>query len=137
MLNLINYEDYHDYVGNNKDAETNVPSDLFNKYCLDSCRRVVRYTSNRVNKDNITKDIKDTICQIMDLLYSQDKLIAKLNDDKATVASETVGPHSKSYVNKTSLQEKRILSSAELDRECYRICYNNLVHTGLMFRGSR
>lgn len=137
MLKLIEYEDYQKYIDNVKDEENSVPASSFNKYCLDSCRRVIRYTSNRVNKDNITKDIRDTICQIMGLLYSQDKLIAKLNDDKVTIASETVGPHSKSYVNKTSLQEKRILSKEELDRECYKICYNNLVHTGLMFRGGR
>lgn len=133
MLKLIEYKDYQDYIGNSE--ANNVPESSFDKYCVDSCRRIIRYTSNRINKDNITEDIKVTICQMIDLLYSQDKLISKMNDDKTDISSESVGPHSKSYVNKASFREKQILSMNELDRQCYIICYNNLVHTGLMFRG--
>ena len=58
-----------------------------------------------------------------------------ISDDKLK-ASETVGPHSVTYVNNKTYQEKSILTSDEIDYECYKICYRYLVNTGLMYRGA-
>ena len=62
------------------------------------------------------------------------KFSLNIENDKI-VASETVGPHSKSYVNNANIIEKNILSDTELDNKCYKICYKYLVSTGLMYRG--
>ena len=71
----------------------------------------------------------------MELLYNQDILKSSINDDTKEVASESVGPHSKTYVNKSNLRMQQIMSKDELNNECYKMCYKRLVHTGLMYRG--
>ena len=58
-----------------------------------------------------------------------------LSSDTKIKASETVGPHSVTYINKTSYQEKKILSNEELEYQCYQICLKHLALTGLMYRG--
>lgn len=135
MLNLVTYEYYTNTYGG-----TSIPSASFNKYSLKASSKINHYTSNRITEDIMSQEplgdnIKNTACEIAELLYSQDQLIANQNNDVSIKASETVGPHSISYVNKLSLQSQRILSSNELEKESYKICYTNLVQTGLMYRG--
>lgn len=137
MLKLVDYEYYQNTYGG-----TSIPSaSIFNQYSLKASSKVNYYTSNRIDADIMSQEslgdnIRNTTCEIAELLYSQDQLIAKLNSDTSIKASETVGPHSVSYVNKFSLQSQRILSNNELEKECYKICYINLVQTGLMYRGT-
>lgn len=135
MLNLVTYEYYQNTYGG-----TSIPSASFNKYSLKASSKINHYTSNRINEEIMNQEplgdnIKNTACEIAELLYSQDQLIANLNNSESIKASETVGPHSVTYVNKFNLQSQRILTSDELDKECYKICYTNLVQTGLMYRG--
>lgn len=130
MLELTDYYYYnYDFGG------ISIPSNLFKNYAIKSSSRINRYTSNRINATNINNDIRNCMCEIAELLYSQDKLKEKLNDSNSDIASETVGPHSKSYVNKSSLQAQRILTDDELDTRCYKICYRYFSTTGLMYRG--
>ena len=62
-------------------------------------------------------------------------LIENAENNTKEIASETVGPHSVSYVNKSGIQIQRILSTEELGEKIYSICYEKLANTGLMFRG--
>lgn len=129
MLNLIDYEYYSKTYGG-----SSIPESSFNEYSLKASSKVNHYTFNRINESNINDNIRNTACEIIDLLFSQVHLIKKQVDDKI-IASETVGPHSINYVNNSSSKEKRILSQEELEKECYRICYEYLASTGLMYRG--
>lgn len=130
MLNLVDYEYYSKIYGG-----SSIPESSFNKYSLKASSKVNHYTFNRINDSNIDDNIRNATCEIIDLLVSQDQLIAKQSDDTLTKASETVGPHTVSYVNKSNLQAQRILNSNDLEKECYKICYTYLADTGLMYRG--
>lgn len=129
LTELVDYEYYSKTYG-----ESSIPDSSFKKYSLKASSKVNYYTSNRIDENILDDNIRNTVCEIINLLVEQETLKTKLIDDKE-VASETVGPHSKSYVNKSSLQSSKILSNEELDKECYKICYEHLSFTGLMYRG--
>lgn len=132
LTELVDYEYYTKNYG-----DSSIPESSFKKHSIKASSRINRYTSNRITLENIDNNIKNATCEIVNLLFEQERATIKLNDDKSSIASETVGPHSISYVNKSNLQAQRILSNRELEQECYRICYNNLANTGLMYRGAR
>lgn len=131
LTELVDYEYYSKtYEG------SSIPDSSFKKYSIKASGLINYYTSNRINESIVNDNIKITTCEIMELLYNQDLLKSKiLNETSKEVASETVGPHSKSYVNKTNLQFNQIMKDEELNKECYKICYKRLAHTGLMYRG--
>jgi len=108
----------------------------FKKYSLQASSKINFYTFNRINGFILDDNIKNTAIEIAELLYYQENLVKKQDSTTSDKSSETAGPHSVSYVNKTTLQANRILSKEELDKECYRICYEHLSITGLMYRGA-
>lgn len=126
---LIDYEYYSKKYGG-----SSIPESSFQKKAIEASSKVNYYTFNRINELILDDNIKNTACEIAELIYSQDILKEKVISDEKCKASETVGPHSVTYVNNKALQEKRILTSEELDYECYKICYRYLVLTGLMCR---
>lgn len=130
LTRLIDYKYYTEIYGG-----SSIPESSFNKYSLKSSNRVNHYTFNRINEKNINEKIKNAACEIAELIFNQESLVTDLESNDKEVASETVGPHSKTYVNKSSYKLQRILTKAELEKECYRICYNYVVDTGLMYRG--
>lgn len=127
---LIDYEYYSKKYGG-----SSIPESSFQKKAKEASSKVNYYTSNRINESNIDNNIRDTACEIAEFIYSQDILKEKVLSDNTLKASETVGPHSVSYVNNKSFQEKALLSGKEIENKCFSICYKNLVHTGLMCRG--
>lgn len=130
MLQLVDYEYYtNTYKG------ISIPADSFDNYAIKASSKVNYYTFDRITNDNIDNNIKNTACEIADLMYSQFLLKEQVSNSNTIKASETVGPHSVSYFNNINLLSKDILSNSELDEECYQICYRYLVHTGLMYRG--
>lgn len=130
LTKIVDYDYYSDtYEG------SSIPGSSFNKYSISASSKVNFYTSNRIDETNLDNNIKNTICEIAEILYKQDVLIEKTENDTKEIASETVGPHSVSYVNKSGIQIQRILSTEELERKIYSICYEKLANTGLMFRG--
>lgn len=131
LTELVDYNYYSKIY-----EDSSIPESSFKRHSLNASSKVNYYTSNKIDEMILDDNIRNTTCEIVDLLFKQEKLIAKLNDDKE-VASETVGPYSKTYVNKSNLQSSEILSKEELNKECYRICYEHLAHTGLMYRGVR
>lgn len=132
LTELIDYEYYKGiYEG------SSIPESSFKKVAIKASEKVNYYTQDRINKDNITDKIRNTACEIAELLFEQESLKEKIiNYDEKTkeIASETLGPRSVSYVNKSSQQANLIKSKEELEREIYKICYQSLVHTGLMNR---
>lgn len=110
-----------------------IPQSSFDIFAKQASRKVNYYTFNRIIE--IDNNVIFAACEIAELLYEQNQLKLRLNDDNNIVASETVGPHSKTYVNKSNLQSKSILSNKELEQECYNICLRHLGSTGLMYRG--
>lgn len=134
MLELVDYKYYKGiYEG------SSIPESSFKKNAIKASEKVNYYTQDRINKDNITDKIRNTTCEIAELLFEQESLKEKLiNYDESTkeIASETLGPRSVSYVNKSSQQANLIKSKEELEKDIYKICYQSLVHTGLMYRGA-
>lgn len=127
---MLNYDYYSNVYGG-----SSIPGSSFNKYSIKAYSKINLYTSNRINETNLDDNIKNTICEIAEILYTQDILAEKIENDTKEITNETVGPHSVSYVNKSSIQIQRILSAKELEEKCYGICYEKLANTGLMFRG--
>ena len=120
-------------------GDSSIPESSFKMYSLRASRRVNYYTHNRITQDlldtnEIGSDIKNATCEIINLLIKQEKLKENISNNGLDKASETVGPHSVSYVNKSNLQANEILSGNELEKECYSICYQYLVKYGLMNR---
>ena len=130
LTKLIDYNYYSKVYGG-----SSIPESSFDKYSTKSSSQMNLFTSNRITDDNITESIKNAVCEVAELIYNQEMLVNKIEDDSKEVASESVGPHSKSYVNKSNLKSQRILTKEELNKECYRICYTHISSTGLMFRG--
>lgn len=131
---LTELVDYDYYIFNYEGSS--MPESSFKKHSIKASNKVNYYTSKRINENNIDDNIRNTVCEIIDLLIYQEQLKKEVLNNDIEKSSETVGPHSVSYVNKTSIKDKHIMSSDELDRECYKICYINLVNTGLLYRGA-
>lgn len=126
---LVDYDYYTDtYEG------SSIPESSFNNLAIKASTYVNKNTFNRITKDNVDEIIKNCTCEVAELLYSQDKKKQTLTDNKI-VASETVGSHSKTYVNNLSYVDKDVLTESELETNIYRICYRHLIATGLMYRG--
>ncbi len=132
LTELVKYDYYKNSYGG-----SSIPESSFQKMAIKSSSKVNYYTQNRINEKNIDDNIQNTACEIAELIYSQEMLKEKILADDKIKASETVGPHSTTYVNNKAFQEKQILSEKELEQECYRICYRNLALTGLLYRGIR
>lgn len=76
-------------------------------------------TFNRLRKKTVVPDeVKDACCALAELLYHTEAT------DGKSIASETVGKHSVSYVEQESVQQRM-----------YRLTSQYLAHTGLMYCG--
>ena len=95
LTELVNYEYYTKAYGG-----SSIPESSFKEHSINASNKINRYTSYRITNENIDNNIKNTACEIANLLFVQKQLKNKLDDDKSSKASETVGPHSISYVNK-------------------------------------
>lgn len=132
LTELVDYKYYKDLYG-----DSGIPESSFKKYAISASSKINLYTFNRISKDILDDNIRNTTCELINLLFEQDQLIAKLNEANLEKASETVGPHSISYVNKSNLQFQRILNRDELNKVCYQIIADHLLMTGLMYCGGR
>lgn len=130
LTKLVNYEYYSKNYGG-----SSIPESSFLKKSIEASSKVNYYTSNKITEDILNDNIKNATCEIAEFIYSQDILKEKVLSDEKIKASETVGPHSITYVNNKNYQEKRILSSKDAEYECYKICCKYLINIGLMYRG--
>lgn len=128
--------DYNYYTENYKG--TSIPQDSFEKKAKEASSRVNLNTYSRIKEQSqITDEVKTATCEIADLLFDQETLKNKILQDSKTsgdIASESLGPHSVSYINKSNAQKEQLLSGNALENEIYKICYRHLIMTGLMDR---
>lgn len=130
LPNLVDYNYYtKTYEG------SSIPESSFQNTAIKASSKVNYYTFNRINETIIDNNIRNATCDIAELIYSQYTLKERVLSDNKIVASETVGPHSKTYVNNISSIEKNILSDQDLENKIYQICLEYLGPTGLMYRG--
>jgi len=69
MLELIDYNFY-----TNNFEGISIPSNSFKNIVIKASTKINKYTSNRINKNNLSDDIKICTCLIAELLFSQEKL---------------------------------------------------------------
>lgn len=110
-----------------------IPQSSFNNFVIKASSKINYYTFNRITE--IDNNVIFATCEIAELLYEQNQLKRKFKDEEKIIASETVGPHSKTYVNKSNFQAQMILDDKKLEKKCYKICLKHLISTGLMYRG--
>ncbi len=130
--------DYKYYSSTECYGGSSIPESSFNSKAIEASNKVNYYTSNRINNSNLNDDIRNVTCQIAELLFEQEELKNKIkqnSNETKEIASESLGPRSISYVNKSNLQASQILSEKELEDKIYKMIYQALVHTGLMYRG--
>lgn len=129
LTNLVDYNFYtKTYEG------SSIPESSFNNFALKASTYVNKNTFNRITEEKVDNFVKYCICEVAELLYSQEKKKNTIMENKI-VSSETVGPHSKTYVNNSSYIDKDILTESELEKMIYKICYRYLATTGLLYRG--
>lgn len=132
LTNLVDYNYYSTKYGG-----SSIPESSFQKKQIEASRKINYYTSNRISNNNLDDNIRNTTCEVAELLFEQEELKNKVKQNSIEakeIASETLGPRSISYVNKSNLQANQILSGEELENKIYRTIYQALVHTGLMNR---
>ena len=110
---------------------TLIPEKSFPKISVEASQKINYFTKNKIVEE--TKVIKYTTCLIADEIMKNENLKNTISNDKE-VASESVGPHSVSYVNKATIQKEQIKDNITLNRCLYNICLENLPNE-LMYRG--
>ena len=110
---------------------TLIPEKSFPKISVKASQKINYFTQNRIVEE--TEVIKYTTCLIADEIMKNENLKNTISNDKE-VASESVGPHSVSYVNKATIKKEQIKDNITLNRCLYNICLENLPNE-LMYRG--
>lgn len=110
---------------------TLIPEKSFPKISVEASQKINYFTQNRIVEE--TEVIKYTTCLIADEIMKNENLKNTISNDKE-VASESVGPHSVSYVNKATIKKEQIKDNITLNRCLYNICLENLPNE-LMYRG--
>lgn len=110
---------------------TLIPEKSFPKISVEASQKINYFTQNRIVEEK--EVIKYTTCLIADEIMKNENLKNTISNDKE-VASESVGPHSVSYVNKATIQKEQIKDNITLNRCLYNICLENLPNE-LMYRG--
>lgn len=109
---------------------TLIPEKSFPKISVEASQKINYFTQYRIVEEK--EVIKYTTCLIADEIMKNENLKNTISNDKE-VASESVGPHSVSYVNKATIQKEQIKDDITLNRCLYNICLENLPE--LMYRG--
>lgn len=117
-MGYATFEYYRDSFGGTiiKDAET------FASVSTEANAYIDLITRGKV--EEVTDAVKNATCAVAEVICKQ------AQDEEATVASESVGNHSKSY----TVSKK---SDAEREREKFRKAALYLSMTGLLYRGLR
>ena len=124
------YVDTTDYVS--KFEGNVIPSKSFKKYAIKASSKVKYYTFGRIRE--VDDSIRNATCEIAELLFKQEEAKSKITNNTNEKASESVGPWSVTYVNKTQYQSKEIKTEKELNNCIYQICKEYL-DANLLFRG--
>lgn len=128
------YVDY-DYYANDFYG-TLIPVSDFKKKAFEASNKVKHYTLGRSEDNQDLSSVKNATCSIAELLYEQEQIKSSINNQTVNnkqIASETVGPRSITYADKSSEISKQLLSDSELDKKIRKICYEYV--SDLMYRG--
>lgn len=121
--------DYAYYAGYHEKENIPVPASEFQRLARDAQAFFDAVTFRRVNGQNVTDQIKDTLCMLVDEAYSYEKQYAGASQERAKI-SETVGKHTVSYAQTPDAVKS-------LDQRRYKIVKRMLFDTGLLYKGVR
>lgn len=93
----------------------------FERQAIEACCLIDEMTMGRIRA--ASDEVKRAVCAVCEISYREDK-----QDQEAQIASESVGPHSVSYVKQTK-------SKADFLSEKRAIIKRYLWRTGLLYRG--
>ncbi len=93
----------------------------FNRMSIESSFFLNELTLGRIKEPS--EEVKLAVCAIVDVAYREEK-----ENREDQIASESVGPHSISYVKKTKTTEEYI-------KEKIKVARTYLANTGLLYRG--
>ena len=130
---IVDYSYYHDtYKGNL------VPETSFDKFSLKAQQKVMMRILGRDFSDHVL-NVKNAICEIIEIYYNQKLNKDKMNDltinNNSIITSEKVGDYSRSYGN-VNLQELKSVTGEEyIESEINDSLERNLLLTGLLFQG--
>lgn len=98
---MVKYATYAHYKN---EFAGSVPQADFNRLVIQATAKVKTYTSGRVDKMTyIPEDVKNCTCALVEKMYAENK-----NEGKQ---SETVGPHSVTFANKSKTEKEDEYSS--------------------------
>lgn len=130
---MINVE--YEYYQNTFDGKL-IPQENFSKLVKNAVSDFNYFTNGRIaNQEQVTDDIRDIICKFAELNFEQEQLRKKLIDDR-NVQSETVGSHSITFVNNSSIINDKVLDENEILQKEYQICLKDINNKSLMYRGN-
>lgn len=114
------YTDYEFYK-NQYNGSLITEENQFNRQAIEACRLIDEMTFGRIKKaDDL---IKSAVCAVAEIGYRESR-----QNDELQISSESVGPHSVSYVKQTK-------STDDYLREKRDAVIRYLAHTGLLYRG--
>lgn len=115
------YVDF-DYYQNVFKGKLITDEDSFDRMAIDASFFLNESTLGRISEP-IIDEVKLVSCAVAEITYKE-----FLQDNEDQIASESVGPHSVSYV-------KKIKTTEEYSKEKLKIVKMYLSGTGLMYRG--
>lgn len=118
---MTTYADLTYYTDTYKGAVLDTAS--FPRYSTKATQKIKLHTFNRIRDDSIPDEAKMCTCELAEAIYKHENA-----EDSGNIASEKVGEHSVSYVDKVKINQIH-------DGKCIEIIYNWLAHTGLLYRG--
>lgn len=124
---MVAYVEYEYYKTKYKGAA--IPADAFEEIARDASVFVREITFNRI-KENTTEDVKDAVCAVCDVYFTE-KVTLQKSGGKEVKSVNTDG-YSVTYVSEGvegQLREKVLYQKA------YSAARPHLIHTGLLYRG--
>lgn len=120
MKQYADYDFYQDVFTGTRITD----EDVFNRMAIDASYFMDEMCFGRIDQANLTDEIKFACCALADVCHSE---VTSGSIGKG-IASETVGPHSVSYVGVKELRE-------QIRNEKMEIIRRYLGNTGLLYRG--
>lgn len=116
------YADYSFYQNVFKGKLIN-SEDAFDRTAIEASLFLNESTLGRINEPVVIDEVKMAVCAVAEIIHKE---YVQNNEDQ--IASESVGPHSVSYV-------KKIKTAEEYTKEKQKVVRLYLSGTGLLYRG--
>lgn len=123
MGNYATYSDYTAYLHGRSEVITSLD---FPYYATKATQAIRNNTFGNINEASISDEVKYCTCEVAELYYNNDMM--KASNSHGAITSEKVGGHSISYADGKT-------SKAVFDDEVRQVIRDNLMSTGLLYRG--